>query len=654
MHLNNVLLENIGPYKDRNKFNFETSSDKNVILIGGENGAGKTTLLQAIKLGLFGSYGLGYKTENADYFKHVNSLLNNSAKRNEEKNFSIEIEFIIVDNLKTYEYKLKREWVYSNDILKENDYLVENGSFLDDTKKEVFHAKLKEVMPPKLLEFCLFDGEDIARIISQNQIGEYIKELSKVVFNLDLFENLEMDLDQYSKQELNQMKRASIEDQLYAVNLKEKELRENINSTINSLKEKEQDLKELQDDYLKEKNQFEKHGGLKKKERETILFNISGIEQKRKQRSGEIKQFISTLLPFFLMRDLVIKTREQLKNEESLLLAQQLDKKLDNKQLDAILTSVNVDNSDEQALELKNKLLHLIYPKDQVEMIHGASFSEYMEVERIFNILNQDLLKENLDLLHENSTELKELQKLKEQVYINDSAYEFEDMLQKMEEYNKKIIDLQREIERKNQYLNELKSELAKVLGKIEKIKTELRKYNKTSGSFLEAQKVISLSRRYREIQIKKKLQDIQLLATKNLKTILRKNDYISSIRIDPENYDITLFDNNRNLLAKHTLSAGEKQILVISIIWAIFECSGRQVPFIFDTLLGRLDKTHKASVLSVFIPSLKRQTIILSTDSEIDEYHYQLLSPFISREYTLNFDSSKQLTLISENYFKG
>lgn len=85
MHLNNVLLENIGPYKERNKFNFETSSDRNVILIGGENGAGKTTLLQAIKLGLFGSYGLGYKTESVDYFKHVNSLLNNSAKRSKEK-----------------------------------------------------------------------------------------------------------------------------------------------------------------------------------------------------------------------------------------------------------------------------------------------------------------------------------------------------------------------------------------------------------------------------------------------------------------------------------------------------------------------------------------------------------------------------------------
>ena len=51
------------------------------------------------------------------------------------------------------------------------------------------------------------------------------------------------------------------------------------------------------------------------------------------------------------------------------------------------------------------------------------------------------------------------------------------------------------------------------------------------------------------------------------------------------------------NELEKRTLSAGEKQILLISIIWAIFQCSGRQVPFIFDTLLGRLDKTHKAAI---------------------------------------------------------
>ena len=36
--------------------------------------------------------------------------------------------------------------------------------------------------------------------------------------------------------------------------------------------------------------------------------------------------------------------------------------------------------------------------------------------------------------------------------------------------------------------------------------------------------------------------------------------------------------------------------------------------------LLGRLDRSHKQSILTHYIPNCGRQAIVLSTDSEIDE----------------------------------
>src|SRR5690606_6816571 len=128
--------------------------------------------------------------------------------------------------------------------------------------------------------------------------------------------------------------------------------------------------------------------------------------------------------------------------------------------------------------------------------------------------------------------------------------------------------------------------------------------------------------------------------------------NYISTIIIDPETYDVNLFDSQKDYIEKTTLSAGEKEILLISIIWAIFKCSGRKVPFIFDTLLGRLDKTHKASVLKEFIPSCGKQAIILSTDTEIDEEQYHILENHIAKEYVLEFDVKKKETQIITNYF--
>lgn len=652
MYLKNITLINIGAYKGYNLINFETEPKKNVLLIGGENGAGKTTLLNAIKLGLFGSYGFGYKTENSEYFKHVESILNNNAKRDQENDFSITIQFSFTDNLKVFNYELKREWKFTNTSLKETYFLMENGKFLNEQQKDLFNSKLKDIMPPQLLDFCLFDGEEIARIVTQNTLSIYLKKLIKVVFNLDLFETLEHDLDHYSKQQIDTEKLSTVEKNLLEANSEEKNLRSQIATTVRAIEYKENELSKIRQEYLVIKNDFEKYGGLKKKEREDLLHQISSLEAERKHRAEQIKQFVSSTFPFFLMRDLVEKTREQIKNEESLQLSNQLSEKLSIDTLTSLLSDFNVSNDVEQISALKTQLVDLMKPTKITDVIHGASFAESVKIEQAYNITQKDLPNEYLQLLIKNAEDLKTLQALKNKVNIHDTTDEFAQVIEQLDQYNLMILKLEQDLEIEKNTLVESKNQLVQVLEKIDKIKLHLRQHEKASGSLLEAQKIIALSRKYRDIQIKHKLQDVQIQATRNLKMMLRKHDYISLIQINPENYEVTLLDPHHNELEKRTLSAGEKQILLLSIIWAIFKCSGRQVPFIFDTLLGRLDKTHKAAVLSTFIPNFGKQAIILSTDSEIDEEHYKILAPYIAREYKLEFNPLEQQTAILKDYF--
>ncbi|MFF5996529.1 DNA sulfur modification protein DndD [Lysinibacillus sp. KU-BSD001] len=653
MYLKNIALVNIGAYKGYNFFNFETEPNKNVLLIGGENGAGKTTLLNAIKLGLFGAYGFGYKTENNEYFKHVSSVLNKQAKREKLNDFNVTIQFSVVDNLEIFNYELKREWTYSNEQIKETYYLIENGHFLDEQQKMLFNAKLKDFMPPQLLDFCLFDGEEIAQIVTQNKLSSYIKKLSKVVFNLDLFEKLEADLENYSKQHVDSDKLNTIEHDLYKANTREKDLRTQIATTIRAIEYKSTELKQMSEEYLTVKDTFEKYGGLRKQEREELLLQINQIETDRKHRSEQIKQFVSSYLPFFLAQNLVQRTREQLKNEESLQLSKQLEEKLSTDILQSLLLQLNIEGSTVQAEQMKEQLVNLVKPAEQSEIIHGASFAESFKVEQAYNITQQDLPAKYLNLLNQNAMDLAISKQLRDKVKIHDTTDEFGQIIKEMDCYNANILQLTQALEAEQNTLAELKQELIALLEQIEKIKLQLRNYEKTSGSFLEAQKIIALSRKYQDIQITQRLQDIQIQATTNLKKMLHKHDYVSLIKINPDDYEVTLIDAHKNEIEKRTLSAGEKQILLISIIWAIFDCSGRQVPFIFDTLLGRLDKTHKSAVLKTFIPNFGKQTIILSTDSEIDQAHYKILEPAIAREYTLEFNSIQQQTSIKKDYFK-
>jgi len=651
MIINEIQLTNIGAYRGTNSFDFRTDANKNVILIGGENGAGKTTLLNAIKLGLFGSYGYGYKSESAEYYKKVQSILNHNAKKTNENNFRIKLEFSLVDDFERFDYILYRYWRYKNQNIKESLDIIANGKHLSENEKELFQSKLKEVMPPQLLDLCLFDGEEIARIVSKDLLSNYLQNLSRIVFNLDLFEKLEDDLDQYSSQSLDFEKMESLEKELYELNQREKNLKNKIASAIAKYKELEIQRADLKDEYQRLKDDFEKYGGLVKSEREAIIKDMNTIEFSRKQNIERIRDFVANLLPFYLSKNLLLETREQIQNEESMQLFKQLDIKLTEDKLSQILTTIGSDN-EASGKFLRDQLLNLMKPEKEIYQIHGASFSENSLIENIYLKVSSNANEECQNLIQENKDKLVEHQTLRSKLSLNDTTNEFSDMLEQMETIQQSILKLNQEIQEHETQLSEWKADVEVIIAATAKIQSTLKDSTKTKSSFLESQKIITLSRRYRELQLKKKLQQVQIEASSMLKRIFRKHNYVSSILIDHESYDVILLDANKDHIEKSTLSAGEKELLLISIIWAIFQCSGRKVPFIFDTLLGRLDKTHKAAVLTEFIPNCGRQAIILSTDSEIDKQHYGLLDHTIAKEYMLEFNVKKQETQIINRYF--
>jgi DNA sulfur modification protein DndD len=99
-------------------------------------------------------------------------------------------------------------------------------------------------------------------------------------------------------------------------------------------------------------------------------------------------------------------------------------------------------------------------------------------------------------------------------------------------------------------------------------------------------------------------------------------------------------------------LSLGEKQIFAISLLWALTITSGRQLPFIIDTPLGRLDSEHRKKLVKEFFPKSSSQMIIFSTDTEIDLPYFHEMKSSIARSYHLNFDSEEGATMVTPGYF--
>ena len=76
-------------------------------------------------------------------------------------------------------------------------------------------------------------------------------------------------------------------------------------------------------------------------------------------------------------------------------------------------------------------------------------------------------------------------------------------------------------------------------------------------------------------------------------------------------------------------------------------------LPVIIDTPLARLDSKHRKTLIEQYFPNASSQTIILSTDSEIDDRYYKVIKPFVSDEFTLIYDETNKCSRIKKGYFE-
>ena len=131
-----------------------------------------------------------------------------------------------------------------------------------------------------------------------------------------------------------------------------------------------------------------------------------------------------------------------------------------------------------------------------------------------------------------------------------------------------------------------------------------------------------------------KKLELLENYILDGIQTLLHKKNFIEKISIDRETFDVKLYKGNNDEISKDMLSKGELQMYATAVVWGLAKTSGRPLPFMIDTPLARLDEKHRTSIVDKFYPNASHQTIILSTDSEINSEYYQKLEPYIARSF--------------------
>jgi DNA sulfur modification protein DndD len=195
----------------------------------------------------------------------------------------------------------------------------------------------------------------------------------------------------------------------------------------------------------------------------------------------------------------------------------------------------------------------------------------------------------------------------------------------------------------------------------IEKTKKELAQYSEENIDRKNDEHIITASikvqatlKLFREKLTLRKLNQLESVITECFLYLLHKSDLVHRVTIDTEDFSLSLYDFQGQLVPKHRLSAGEKQLLAIALLWGLARVSRRNLPIAIDTPLGRLDSSHRNNLVERYFPYASHQVMLFSTDTEIGKHEVERLrsNGAIAREYLLKYNRAKHCTTIEPGYF--
>ncbi|MGL5054344.1 MAG: DNA sulfur modification protein DndD [Fusobacteriaceae bacterium] len=653
MLIKNIVLNNFGIFYGLNKLNLDTTKEKNIVLIGGKNGSGKTTVLNAIKLCLYGSQILEARTISNYYVEYIKELFNHRALEEKLNDFYVELELELEKESIVEVYKIRRGWQLKNNKIEENIYVSRGKEILNKNDIDNLENYFRTYIPKELFDFFFFDGEKIKELTKNSELGTKLEKEILTLFNLDLFDSLSDDIKKYLKIK-NEKKELEIEEKRI-FDIKEEISFETKNEIVLNQEIKE---KEAKNNYLREqigvlKVEFLEKGGLlfqdieKEKVREATLVEKLSILNK------EIVNFSAELLPFIILQDEVLEIKDELKSSENKRAYEILVNHLN---IDSIKNSFELSNSIEASSIIK-KIEG--YYKEIFKITESTSYLSIiseMELEilnKIFDIV-EDFKVSFIDKKYLEINEVKNIiTSIKTKISINENDESIKLITGKIEKIEKESILIEAEIKLKKEEQKKKQKIILEKSSKLEELTGELNKKNiKGNNKFIISNKIMNILNKYIEIRKKDKISIIEYHFEEIFKKMHRKEDFIKKIKIEDETLHIKLYDKNNNNIPLNKLSEGEKEIYILSLLYSLIKASKREVPLVMDTLLGRLDSNHRASILNEFLPDVGKQIIILSTDSEIDQNYYNMIKNKISSEYEMVFEPSDNNVTIKNKYF--
>ncbi len=315
--------------------------------------------------------------------------------------------------------------------------------------------------------------------------------------------------------------------------------------------------------------------------------------------------------------------------------------------------------SAERMAELERRIFRMLKegdPSADVAKVLDLSDRDAARVLNRMEVLERSdvfLLKALLDEARNLETQIRQLDGLGQGGALTPTERDLFDELQRVME------SCSTQIGRKTEQLRLVEEDILALDKRIGDIEVEIEKlYEKHNVSkekadfILECDAIASVLNQFVVRLRKNKVHLLQEKTFEMYRLLSNRSGLIKDITIDDKTYEVKITDRNGHEIRKSALSAGEKEVFAVSLLWGLAQTSELKLPIIIDTPLSRLDSTHRDNIVNNYFPNAGEQVIILSTDTEIDANYYRTLKPRLSGAASLEFDQRQELTTFRQGYF--
>ena len=663
MLLQKIILENYGLYAGKVEIDLTPrlryGQERPIILIGGNNGTGKTTFLDAIRLVLYGKAVLGDRVTQNDYEYFLRRQIHRSNTANINSDFArvaIEFDYITAGEKKTY--FVERSWTTKKTKgVKEILHIAEDGKVLENIDSDFWQGFVEDIIPERLSQLFFFDGEKIKSIADDNNGSQVLADAIKTLLGMDIVDRLNADLTIYTAREIK--KRGGKTDNSNWQNIETTiaKTKEEIRLEIEKIAGVRSTIDGVLADIKNKENRLNQEGHFYATRRDDLKNQQNQLAAQIEELENQIRSECEKTFPFALCPSISNMLRGQLNKEKEMKRFFHVQDELITLQNDLVSRANNIDKKIRPIIEeiIKTACASRLEKSVQFNRtaeVHGLSDAT---VDQIFGWLNE---AEN----QSKPTVLKQCQlltKLQRKLQINTKELEkspdeaqtrplFDDLAmlhQRLGEFHQKEKQIKADVAKKEKELINLQREQRR------QIDRQIGQ-DASEGRLTRVRDIQKALTAYHKRLTAHKIHQLRQAVAKGFNLLSSKDDLISDITIDPGTFAITIYDNAGKSLPKHSLSAGEKQLFAVAMLWGLAKTSGRPLPVIIDTPLGRLDSDHRSNLIENYFPKASHQVILLSTDTEVDKQLYKKLSPNISHCYHLHYENELKRSEPREEYF--